>query len=365
MRRLTIKALLACWLACWASWCSVIWAAGNNFSAKVPVASQSASDRSEALSQALASVLIKVSGTLDAPISDLGVEAMANASQYVSQFRYMQASEQEKEAGVNLFLKADFDAGRIRELIKNSGATVWPENRPQVLIWAIADTPEEGRGSITDPEHPLIRGILSRAVDRGLPVLLPLWDLDDQLMLPNDALWSLDGEVIMAAAARYGVNTVLAARYSQTTTGRWFANWQLHHLDQRFTYDAQTSEPDSLGATAIDPVVDYLAKRYAVSASNDESEVLQVLHLSGIHDYGAYQSALNYLARLPLIGEAKLVALRSDYMVVHVSLAGSWEQLDDALALDRKLRSVMGELDAMALSVLGSSSSPARYQWVN
>lgn len=364
MRRLKIKILLVCSMVCWVLCCKVA-LAGNNFSAKVPVVSQSAGDRSEALSQALASVLVKVSGSLDAPMSDLGIEAMANASQYVSQFRYMQASEQEKEAGVTLFLKADFDAGRIRELIKSSGLTVWPENRPQVLIWAIADTPEEGRGPIIDLGHPLINGLLGRADERGLPVLLPLWDLDDQLMLPNDALWSLDDDAIMAAAARYDVNTVLAARYSQTTTGRWFANWQLHHTDQLFTYDAQTQEIASLGGAAIDPVVDYLAKRYAVSASSDESEVLQVLHLSGIHDYGAYQSALNYLARLPLIGEAKLVALRGDHMVLHVSLAGSWEQLDNALALDRKVRSVMGELDAMALSVLGSPSSPARYQWVN
>lgn len=361
MRRLSVKAFTFCWV-----FCSVVtWAGSSNFAAKVPVASQSASDRRAALSEALASVLVKVSGSVDAPATELGIKALANADQYVSQFRYLQANEQEREEGVELFLKADFDSGRVRDLIKSSGATVWPENRPQVLIWAIADTPQQGRNPILDPEHPLVKGMLERAASRGLPALLPLWDLDDQILMSNEALWGLDDAAIMAASARYDVNTVLAARYSQASDGRWFANWQLHHIGEVSVYETQALDSGVLAASAVDPVVAYLAKRYAISASNDEGEVLQVLHLSGIGDYESYQRALKYLNALPLIGEAKLVAMRNDYIVLHVSLSGSWEQLNNALALDRKVASVMGELGAMALSTLGSPDDPARYTWVN
>ncbi len=360
MRRLIKTAVVICVMFCGAD----AWAASNNFAAKVPAAGQSSSDRRAALSQALARVLVKVSGDLDAPATELGAKAIANADQYVLQFRYLQANEQEREAGITLFLKADFDPGRVRELIKNSGVTVWPENRPQVLIWAIADTPEEGRNPITDPDHPLVKAMLARAAERGLPALLPLWDLDDQLLLSNEALWSLDDEAIMAASARYDVNTVLAARYSKTSRERWFANWQLHHIDELSVYETQTQDPAMLAAAAIDPAVDYLAERYAVSASTNADEVLQVVHLSGVNDYASYQRALKYFNALPLVGEAKLVAMRRDSMVFNISLAGSWVQLNNALALDRKVVPAMGELDALALSVLGSPESPARYQWL-
>jgi hypothetical protein len=333
------------------------------YSAEVPVASQSRADRQVALSRAMAAVLIKVSGNLAAPNTELGAKAQANAASYVQEFRYLQPTNAQVEEGIKLLLRADFDPGRVRELLKDSGQGVWPANRPQVLVWAIEDTPEVGRSIIMDPTHPLIRDLIARANVRGLPVLLPLWDLDDQIALPMDKLWSFDDAAIMAASARYDITTVLSARYSQASNQTWLASWQFRHGDDRQSQDLRTSEMQDLAIAAIDPLVDFLAKRYVVKNTSDEQELLQVLELEGIEDYRHYEAALSYLARQPLIKRVKLVAARDNKLILQIVLSGNWQQFDNALALDRKMRSLTANGNPN-LSPLGSTAEPARYQWL-
>lgn len=332
------------------------------FSATVPVKSQSASDRRVALNKALAEVLVKVSGHLDMPVTQPGAKALANAGRYVQQFRYMRAEEvtgQEEQ----LLLKADFDRSLVQGLIKSSDKGLWPTNRPEVLLWAIEHTPDQGRAVITDPQHPLIVALMDRAAQRGLPVLLPLWDLDDQIALSDDQLWRLNSQAIAAASARYDVNTVLTARYSQTSELEWLASWQFQHGDEVMQYDLSTTVDAELAVAGIDPAVNYLAERYAVYAANDESEFLQVMELQGVYDYLNYQEALAYVQRQPLISNAKLMAVKGDTLVFHIMLTGDWNQLNNALALDRKMQSLNDNLSILELAALGAPDVPALYRW--
>lgn len=334
------------------------------FSAQVPVSSQRASDRNVALTQALANVLVKVSGSLDAPETELGRKAQANAGAYVQQFRYIQPNQSQREEGVSLLLKADFDPGKVRRLLKDSGQGVWPSNRPQTLIWAIEDTPENGRQIITDASNPRVAGIFERAQERGLPLLWPLWDLDDQFMLSAESLWELDDEAILAASARYDVTTVLIARYSQTSGDEWFATWQFYHAGEQRSYDFRTENPSELGAVGLDPLVTFLAERYAVQSSTDENELLQVVELQGVDSYHNYSVALDYMAKQPLIRQVSLVGVRDRELVLHILLSGTWQQLSDALALDRKVELLNPPEGAHEESTLGAPDQPAKLQWL-
>ena len=235
--------------------CQAVAASESYFAARAPVASQSASDRQQALQVALAEVLVKVSGQPSLSEHAAARQALANAGRYVQQFRYVQPSDAERAAGAQLMLTADFDPALVRKLSKASGLGLWPVNRPEVLLWAIAHTPEAGRQIITDPEHPLLSALLAEAERRGLPVLLPLWDLDDQFMLSASQLWQLDETALMAASARYDVTAVLAARYSQTSDGQWLASWQFQHAQEELSYEATTANSADLPAAAVAPVV--------------------------------------------------------------------------------------------------------------
>ena len=168
----------------------------------------------------------------------------------------------------------------------------------------------------------------------------------------------------MAASARYDVNTVLSARYSQTSSEQWFATWQFHHADERRSYDYNTFEASELGAVGVDPLVAFLAERYAVQSVTDETEQLQVMVLNGVDNYRHYEDVLSYLLKQPLIRQVALVAVREDQLVLHILLSASWGQLSDALALDRKIRLLNPPEDLLSQSTLGAPDRPAQFQWL-
>jgi hypothetical protein len=259
-------------------------------------------------------------------------------------------------------LNAEFDSGLIQDIVKRSGKSVWPVNRPQVLIWAMEDG-VDGRQLIADPSHPIMSALLDYAGVRGLPTLLPLWDLDDQIVLNDEQLWSMDEEAIMAASARYDTTTVLMARYTQTSDGQWFTSWQFNHAGERRVYDIRTPNFADLDSAALDPLVNYLAERYAVSSVTDEQEHLQSIQVHGVQSYAAYQSVLAYLSKQPLITQLKLIGVEGDQLTLQILLAASWQQLNNAFALDRKLQPINENLSAYQLSTLGAPDAPAQYQW--
>ncbi len=332
----------------------------NYFSARIPVASQDVSARQEAIQKALEQVVIKVSGRLDAPTK---ITAIKDAGRYVRQFRYSQPTDIEREAGIETLLLAEFDAAMVRNLLKDNSINLWPENRPQVLVWAIEDRIEGGRQLITNPKHPIILELLAQARGRGLPVLLPLWDLDDQLMLTDEQLWSFDSESLLAASSRYDVNTILAARYTETSSGEWLASWQLMHADDMSSYDVRSPDVTSLAASAINPVIDLLVARYAVNTSVADSGDVKNMVIKGIASYAQYQSALTYIKSQPLISSVSLVAIIGDELHFKVSMSATWQQLNDAFALDRKLRSTSTASDPWQMATLGTEAQPAVYQW--
>ena len=143
--------------------------AATLFTADVPVTSQTTSERKQALASAMASVLIKVSGDDAAPISKEGAQAIKNARRYLLQYRYDTASDDLVEQGFPLVLRAKFDEGKVSELLKQSELGLWPDNRPQTLLWVIVDTIDQGRAVLTSEPNPLVAGLLSRADQRGLP----------------------------------------------------------------------------------------------------------------------------------------------------------------------------------------------------
>lgn len=336
------------------------------FSARVPVASQSSDDRKQALKAALAKVLIKVSGDKRAPSASESATALNNASRYLQQFRYAKPTGQELAEGKTLFLKADFDPQLVKQFIKSSGLGLWPENRPQVLIWAIEHTPDVERSIITDPEHPALRALAAQAEERGLPILMPQWDIDDQLMLSSEQLWRFDSNALTDAASRYNATSILAARYSQTSEGKWLASWQFQHAGEVMQYDLSTGIYDELAPAGIDPIVKYLSENYAVhsaavSGVGEQSEMH--IALQGIDTYPKYQAALAYLSKQPLLSNVELIALKRDMLIVSAVLLSDWSQFDNALALDQKMQPANDNIQPSQYTLLGSRELPAQYIW--
>jgi hypothetical protein len=159
------------------------------------------------------------------------------------------------------------------------------------------------------------------------------------------------------------VNTILAARYTETSSGEWLGSWQLMHADDLRAYDVRSPDLTGLAVAAINPVVNLLVERYAVNTSAVDSGDLKNMVIKGITAYAQYQSALAYIKNQPLISSVSLVSIVGDELHFKVGMSATWQQLNDAFALDRKLRSQMIELKPWQMTTLGTEAMPAVYQW--
>jgi hypothetical protein len=95
--------------------------AGGLYAGQAPVASQSDADRAEALKNALAQVVIRVSGDPGAIAKPEIAKAVAGAERYVQQFQYQQdvATDSTGQPQTRLILVAQFDRDAVDKLLRD------------------------------------------------------------------------------------------------------------------------------------------------------------------------------------------------------------------------------------------------------
>ena len=129
-----------------------------------------------------------------------------------------------------------FEPQSVSRLMQSLGLPLLPEPRPEVLVWL----GQEGSDAVvfvepgTEPYQMLAEG----AMQRGLPLQVPLLDLEDQLALSTDQLASGAQEVIQHAASRYQPDAVLVGirRGEQVAWTLWYHG---QRYDERSGTDRQ------------------------------------------------------------------------------------------------------------------------------
>lgn len=182
-------------------------------SGKVNVDNKSSRALTNGTRQALEQLLVKITGQQD--ISDYQtVDAIRNnANRYLRAYRF---AEEQGE----LYLIADFDRELIETELVKQGLPIWGNRRPDALLWLAIETPNGERRIVDDGNQSELAQQARRVADaRGVPLALPLMDLDDTLTINGYDVWGLFPEQLVNAARRYSVDYVLAARlYPNRTT---------------------------------------------------------------------------------------------------------------------------------------------------
>ncbi|BAJ01860.1 DUF2066 domain-containing protein [Shewanella violacea] len=162
----------------------------------VPVESRSLVQQKKAISIGLREVILKNSGS-KASIAHPSVKAkMRNPSSLLSQFGY-------QEVDGELFLQVNFDHQRIIKLLRDAHLPVWGKQRPLTLIWLVEDDAESKQiindGSVLDSRK-LFQSV---SESKGVPVLFPVMDLDDNMKVNIHDIRGKFVEPVASASQRY------------------------------------------------------------------------------------------------------------------------------------------------------------------
>ncbi|AWY40581.1 DUF2066 domain-containing protein [Pseudomonas putida] len=235
------------------------------YQVREPVNGQSPEERDQATQRALDTLVLRLTGDPKAAQSPGLAAIRKDPQQIISQFGY--------DAGPPEVLKVDFDPGTTEQALRRAGLATWGANRPSILGWWLNDT-TEGASLVGDGQAsaaPLRRA----AQHRGLPLRLPLADLNEQLVATAPNLEGTDPAPLRNASERYNADALLAV-HAHEEGGQWQANWRLWLGDQKEAGTVTGGDQAAVADAVMLAVNQRLAPRFVAKAGASTAQLLEV-----------------------------------------------------------------------------------------
>ncbi|MEH6588889.1 MAG: DUF2066 domain-containing protein [Halioglobus sp.] len=317
--------------------------------AEVPVADHSADALAAGSKEALAQVLVKLSGSTEVLRNPVIIGELGRARSYVQQYSYTRDEDVEGD----LAARFEFDNAVVTRLLTEAGAPIWTANRPPVLVWLVARD-ASGTQIVSRDVAPEVMASLQKAFSRrGIPLRSPLFDIEDAAALSVNDAWRLQAAPILAASQRYRVENVLVGRLTSLSSGEWVGDWSYfadtNRIDRSISADSVTS---FIGEGAAF-VAEDMSNRYAVAATGAVLGGVEMM-VSGVSDFADYAVIVSWLEGLELIDHANVESIVGTDIVIRLTARAQSQQLKSIIELNRKLVPVAGAMNVDQLS----------YQWL-
>ncbi len=298
------------------------------YTVELPVADQTTNLRLDAFTEAFKLVVVKVSGSDDALQSPALKRPIERSSRYVKQFSYVtrQSQDEQELSGELLYLRIDFNQQLVESLLRDSNFPIWGRERPGSLLVISYDV-DENIKMVADDTTPEVVDLIDAAASRqGLPVLLPLMDLEDISLMRVDDVISRHFEKIEIMASRYSPDVLVVGQVLGRSDTGWEGNWEARFLDQVFKWQYQGSSKDVIIDQLINHLARVLALEYALEDHNSLNQdlFLSVSAMSGIKSLIAVQQ---YLQSLNVVDSVRVSQVDEDVVTYLVGLRNDVEDL--------------------------------------
>lgn len=335
----------------------------NLYQAEVLSESQSDAQRRIDASEGLSQVLMRVSGRSDILQNPVIVAALKTPEQYYSEFSYARVEAVNDEAvalpqpGLDPLpaetprqvMRIRFAPSLIAKILREADLPVWGSNRPSVLSWMAIDD-ESGRQVLGEANPSLFAKTLNQAARaRGVPLLLPLWDLEDSRGVSSSEIWGRFLGRIEAASKRYSPDKILVFRAESEFSNQWRGDWSLGEGGQWRSGTVYGESQAQLATALVGVLASVLSEQYAVTSTRSEVR----LTVEGITEIQDYAEVSRYLEGLTQVMSVQPVRILTDMVEFKLRSEGEVQQIIDVIALDRKL----------SLLRLDESSSTLWYRW--
>lgn len=307
------------------------------YQATVPVASRSQDDFYQALQQAYNQVLIKASGNLNVTALPNVKQNAKQLSDIVQWYNYFAAATD--NGAPELLLKISFDPNSIRQILQKAGQILWSRNRPMTIIWLAYNEDHNLRILNNDTDDTLFQTIETYSRQRGLPVLLPMMDLEDMNLISPQDVWTFDAKNLEQASVRYHVDDILAGRLYRISSGEWHADWIWMSGNQPIYWQTQGQTANQAVNRVMDNLTSALAQRYAMFTANALESKLTVKILNVVN-LNQYSSVMRYLKSLTPVTQVELLDIQPQDVLVQITVGGGKQLLMQALGQQQMLQPI-------------------------
>lgn len=315
----------------WLALLPVSGASGQDlFEAEVPVTSQQPDERKAAMRQALSDVLVRVTGQRELLHSERARLLLDDATHHVQQYRYFTEPE---STPPRLMLRVRFDGEGVRRALREHGIAYWGgAERPDTLVWLAVE--ERGRRYIVSAQDETVaqKQVRQAAKQRGIPLLFPLMDLQDQTQVRFSDVWGGFFDRVLEASDRYNPQAVLIGRLNRSSTGSWTARWNLRLAGNTTAWSDTDKQLAGVVQAGIDNVADNLASRLAVTDSGTVGNRVNVT-VEDINTLAAYARVTDYLASLTAVRQLQVEQVAGTSVVYVLQLNGTLQGLTQTITI--------------------------------
>jgi hypothetical protein len=363
-RLVRLWSLVACLLLCQLPLPAGAAEIAGLYEATVPVASRDDErQRQQAFSAAMRLMLVKLTGRTDTNANPVITRALAAPQPYVETFAYRSLTPQDSALATQaeqIGLQVTFFQSGIQRLLNEAGIPVWPQNRPETLVWLVIQD-ELGERFLAAPAPAaggeVLASLQNVAAVRGVPLLLPLLDFEDQRALRAEQLWNFDQEALRRASARYQSDGILALRLFRSLSGDVIGKAVYLFRDRVLEFEALESPLGPFVDGSINIVAEELAAYYSILLSGIDNNTEVLLTVDGIRNLSDYAGLMQYVASLAPVNSVQLLSVEEGTVQLQLRTGGQFRQLIESIALDRRMSSV-GEVSRLNQQVF------MHYQWL-
>jgi hypothetical protein len=322
------------------------------YDATVPLEAGQVANNKVVLQQGMSQVLVKVTGNKQVVDYKIIKNAIENPENYLLKYsqKVNQKSEYITETDEVITTKElvsiqNYSSARINSLLQNASLPVWGKQRPLTLAWIMIEREPNQRLLLNDSEDSNFNNLYKEIVNtqataRGLPLVYPLQDLQEQVSTSGASIWAQSPDDLIKASDRYNADIIFSASLYAKADHTWFAKWLVIHNGKATTFETTAPYLTATIQEGINWLADNLAKVYTSNLSAPaESINIRINNITSLDKYAAVD---RYLASLSVIDKYALNHLSDNHLELQVSVKNGRKALLAALKLDNKLV----ELDA-------------------
>jgi hypothetical protein len=334
------------------------------YQATVPVPDRTQASIEAGIEKAFAKVMVRLTGHSDVMQSPQLGPFLTDPRALMNAVGFSDLPQVNGFGANGIGLDVSFDQQIVDKLLRQAQLPILPSNRPRLLVWVITDDIQFGRRFINeslaqpllsvddqlgqldelvqnDYAPHLIQALDDAMKDRGIPYLLPIFDLEDQLSLSLNQAWSLNADLMAAATRRYQADGWFALRLYTTSMGEIRGAWVYQHSGKRQLNDFRGPEMGPAIESAVEDILDGLLQAFTYVPQLGTDQLL--VQIDGIASLSQYRSVLEFFSQLQLVDSVQLFAIESEQLVLAIQVEGRADRLHSDLLRSGKLQSKISQ----------------------
>ena len=315
----------------------------NLFAVNVKVEGQTASVEQAATRTSLLEVISRLTGLESVPRTAEIKKALDQAESFVSEYMYTEVPNFESETSVASkplsVLRIVFQPDQIESLLRLAKLPRWPSPRDTCIVWALLENDGRRESIAPGKTFRLVELLASNSLARGLPLIFPVLDLEDQLRVNQGLIWGRFGKELLQASERYNADCLLIGRlvaHEGGTVPAFSGDWTIV-LRNSVSYHRETfwiEEEVKIAKETIDSAIELMTESSVIYSG--KSYVYRV-RVSFVEDFGDYLAINEYLSKSPYVEDFSIDGYEGGLLNISIKSMAVRERLLELFEKEGKL----------------------------